>query len=105
MEQFTSELPLFTDAPEAEDTKIVETDSEIVKLIKEILDTRIRPTVQEDGGDIVYRHFDEKTGIVHLYMKGSCSVIEKNKNNQEFNYSRKKTTDISYIISDKLFVP
>lgn len=42
-------------------------------MIKEIIDTRIRPTVWEDGGDIVFREFDEKNGIVHLFMKGSCA--------------------------------
>ena len=38
-------------------------DSEIVILIKEILETRVRPVVQEDGGDIVYSEFDEKNGV------------------------------------------
>lgn len=33
----------------------------------------MRPTVQEDGGDIKYEYFDEKEGIVHLMMMGSCS--------------------------------
>lgn len=46
---------------------------QVVQMIKEIIETRIRPTVQEDGGDIVYREFDEDTGTVHLYMKGSCA--------------------------------
>lgn len=40
-------------------------------MIKELLDTKIRPTVQEDGGDIVYMGFDD--GIVKLKMQGSCS--------------------------------
>jgi Fe-S cluster biogenesis protein NfuA len=44
-----------------------------VQVIKEIIETRIRPTVQEDGGDIVYRKFEEDTGTVFLYMKGSCA--------------------------------
>jgi Fe-S cluster biogenesis protein NfuA len=42
----------------ADDTKIDPNDSEIMQLIKEILSTRIRPTVQEDGGDIKFEHFD-----------------------------------------------
>lgn len=54
MEHFSSEQRLFTDEPEAEDTKIKETDSEVVQMIKEIIDTRVRPTVQDDGGDIEY---------------------------------------------------
>jgi Fe-S cluster biogenesis protein NfuA len=39
-------------------------------MIKELIETRIRPTVQEDGGDVVYRGF--KDGIVWLEMQGSC---------------------------------
>ena len=42
-------------------------------MIKEILETRIRPFVQEDGGDISYVGFDEDTGVVTLHMKGSCA--------------------------------
>lgn len=40
-------------------------------LIKELLDTRIRPTVQEDGGDIIFKGYED--GIVKLKMQGSCS--------------------------------
>ena len=46
-------------------------DSDIVKQIKELLDTRVRPAVAMDGGDIVYQKFEE--GIVYLHMQGSCS--------------------------------
>lgn len=42
-------------------------------LIKEIISTRIRPTVQEDGGDIKFINFDEQTGFVFVEMQGSCS--------------------------------
>ena len=41
--------------PPAQDTEILDTDDEVVAMIKELLDTRIRPSVQEDGGDISYR--------------------------------------------------
>ena len=49
--------PLFTDAssPNSSDTTILDTDSDIVAMIKELLETRIRPAVQEDGGDITYK--------------------------------------------------
>ena len=40
-------------------------------MIKELLDAKIRPTVQEDGGDIIFKGFDD--GIVKLKMMGSCS--------------------------------
>ncbi len=46
-------------------------DTEIVKQIKELLDTRVRPAVAMDGGDIVYDSF--KDGIVYLHMQGACS--------------------------------
>lgn len=41
-------------------------------MIKELLETRIRPAVQEDGGDIVFRNFDPDSGIVTLKMMGAC---------------------------------
>ncbi|TIA91985.1 hypothetical protein E3P99_00825 [Wallemia hederae] len=77
MEHFSSQAPLFRDAAAQEaagpqDTKILDTDSEIVAMVKELLDTRIRPAIMEDGGDIEYRGFDENTGLVKLKLKGSC---------------------------------
>jgi Fe-S cluster biogenesis protein NfuA len=45
-------------------------DTEVVAMIKELLDSRIRPTVQDDGGDIEYVSFED--GILKLKMKGSC---------------------------------
>lgn len=89
MDFFASGLPILKDATPNSDTRknlilqfsfclicgfiveINEDDSEIVQMIKELLDTKIRPTVQEDGGDIVYMGFDD--GIVKLKMQGSCS--------------------------------
>jgi Fe-S cluster biogenesis protein NfuA len=46
-------------------------DSDVVKQIKELLDTRVRPAVAMDGGDIVYDSFED--GIVYLQMQGACS--------------------------------
>ena len=46
-------------------------DTETVKQIKELLDTRVRPAVAMDGGDIIYDSF--KDGIVYLHMQGACS--------------------------------
>lgn len=48
-----------------------EADSEIVATIKELLDTRVRPAVAQDGGDITFRGFEN--GTVFLHMKGSCA--------------------------------
>ncbi|KAL0964602.1 hypothetical protein UPYG_G00326310 [Umbra pygmaea] len=48
-----------------------EDDDEIVSIIKELLDTRIRPTVMEDGGDIIFKGFEN--GTVKLKLVGSCT--------------------------------
>ena len=42
--------------------------SQVVAMIKELLETRIRPAVQEDGGDIVYKGFNADTGVVTVKM-------------------------------------
>jgi Fe-S cluster biogenesis protein NfuA len=78
MEHFTSGKNLFKedqaemDGPQ--DTKILDTDSEVVAMIKELLDTRVRPAIQEDGGDIEFKGFEDEDGegIVRLKLKGSC---------------------------------
>ncbi|MEM8538323.1 MAG: NifU family protein [Pseudomonadota bacterium] len=46
-------------------------DSEIIVQIKELLDTRVRPAVAQDGGDITFHGFDR--GIVYLHMQGACA--------------------------------
>lgn len=51
-------------APLITDTTILDTDDEVVAMIKELLETRIRPAVQEDGGDIRYVGFEPETGVV-----------------------------------------
>lgn len=76
MEHFTSGKNLFKDDSAEmdgpQDTKILDTDSEVVAMIKELLDTRVRPAIQEDGGDIEFKGFEEEDGIVRLKLKGSC---------------------------------
>jgi Fe-S cluster biogenesis protein NfuA len=64
--------PLVLDAEVVTDTTILDTDSEVVAMIKELLETRIRPAVQEDGGDIHYVGFDVDTGLVKVRLAGSC---------------------------------
>jgi hypothetical protein len=54
MDFFATGAPILTEALPPSDTAIDPDDDETVIMIKELLDTRIRPTVQEDGGDIVY---------------------------------------------------
>ncbi|GBG64837.1 hypothetical protein CBR_g48305 [Chara braunii] len=75
MDFYASGEPLTYDAETiaASDTAIHEDDDEVVAMIKELLETRIRPSVKEDGGDIVYRGFDRETGIVKLKLQGACS--------------------------------
>ncbi len=46
-------------------------DTDVVKQIKELLDTRVRPAVAMDGGDIIYQNFED--GIVYLHMQGACA--------------------------------
>ncbi len=69
MEHFASGLPVI-EAEQAEGSDNSE-DSEIVQQIKHLLDTRVRPAVAMDGGDIVFHSFDD--GVVTLQMRGACS--------------------------------
>ena len=77
LDHFSGDMPLFRpgsaagiaiddepplDAPE---------DADIVSQIKELIDTRVRPAVANDGGDIIYRGFQQ--GTVFLKMQGACS--------------------------------
>lgn len=70
MEHFTSGQALFT-AGSAADTAAAGDEGEIVAQIKELLETRVRPAVAQDGGDIVFRSFED--GVVFLHLQGSCS--------------------------------
>ncbi|MCU0984391.1 MAG: NifU family protein [Acetobacteraceae bacterium] len=54
-----------------EEIEVAPEDREIVAQIRELIDTRVRPAVAMDGGDIVFRKFAD--GIVHLELQGSCS--------------------------------
>jgi Fe-S cluster biogenesis protein NfuA len=71
MEHFTADKPVVLGADAAADETFDEADAEIVDQIKELLDTRVRPAVAQDGGDIVFRGFEK--GVVYLHMQGSCS--------------------------------
>jgi len=74
MEHFMSGEPLMTDAGAAlaeADEFFAAEDADTVAQIKELIETRVRPAVANDGGDITFRGF--KDGIVYLNMKGACS--------------------------------
>jgi hypothetical protein len=67
MDHYASDKPAVSDLTEITDTTIFEDDDEVVAMIKELLETRIRPTVQ-DGGDIRHLDFTVETGVVHKSM-------------------------------------
>lgn len=75
MEHFASGAPLLTDganAPADNDGEFFDpADAELVTTIKELIESRVRPAVAGDGGDIVFRGF--RDGVVFLTMKGACS--------------------------------
>ena len=67
---------LETDSQGPQDTAPHEDDSEVVAMVKELLDTRIRPAVQDDGGDIEFMGFDEDTGTVKVQLRGACRTCD-----------------------------
>jgi Fe-S cluster biogenesis protein NfuA len=71
MDHFTSGAPLMREGMEA--LEDVGEDSEIVAEIKSLLDSRIRPAVAQDGGDILFDSFDLETGVLSLRMRGACA--------------------------------
>jgi NFU1 iron-sulfur cluster scaffold homolog, mitochondrial len=74
MEHFTRGLPLFdSDAQETQEQVYEGEEAEIVAQIKELLETRVRPAVASDGGDIIFKGFDSGSGTVFLHLQGSCS--------------------------------
>ncbi|MEQ1550640.1 NifU family protein [Sphingorhabdus sp.] len=79
LDHFSADMPLFNapqagfSVPAADDEYPLDdpADAEIVDQIKELIETRVRPAVANDGGDIVYRGFQR--GVVFLQMQGACS--------------------------------
>ncbi|HEY4203445.1 MAG TPA: NifU family protein [Xanthobacteraceae bacterium] len=77
MEHYMSGGPLMADGSDAGDETdgegefFNEEDAETVDIIKDLIETRVRPAVANDGGDITFRGF--RDGIVYLNMKGACS--------------------------------
>ena len=71
MEHFTSGEPVIHEAAGPAHASGDGDNDEIVSQIVELLDTRVRPAVAMDGGDIVFHRFEE--GVVYLHMQGSCS--------------------------------
>jgi NFU1 iron-sulfur cluster scaffold homolog, mitochondrial len=78
MEHYTSGQALYAGqggaVADGHDETVYEGDTaQIVTEIKDLLDSRIRPAVAQDGGDILFNRFDAATGVVYLHMKGACS--------------------------------
>jgi Fe-S cluster biogenesis protein NfuA len=71
MDHFTAARPIVLDAGADAGADADAPDSEVVSQIKELIETRVRPAVAQDGGDIVFRGFED--GVVLLALKGSCS--------------------------------
>jgi len=75
MEHLVSGKPVLTEKVDGRsDTAVQEGDSESVQMIKELLETRIRPAIMEDGGDIEYRGFED--GEVLLKLRGACRTCD-----------------------------
>lgn len=74
MEHFTANRAVMTEA--ADDAGVAtatmtDEEAEIVGQIKALLDTRVRPAVAQDGGDIIFHDYQD--GVVYLHMQGACS--------------------------------
>jgi len=78
MDHFTSGAPILEGEAAAEvvagDEDVYEGEAaDIVAEIKELLETRVRPAVAQDGGDILFSRYEPETGVVWLHMRGACS--------------------------------
>jgi Fe-S cluster biogenesis protein NfuA len=73
MEHYMSGAPLTEGAgvPDGDEEFFDEADADTVETIKDLIETRVRPAVANDGGDIIYRGFDR--GTVFLKMQGACA--------------------------------
>jgi Fe-S cluster biogenesis protein NfuA len=72
MEHFLSGDPVLEpDAGLAEEAGPDKDEDELVRQIRELIETRVRPAVAQDGGDIIFRGFER--GVVYLHMRGACS--------------------------------
>jgi Fe-S cluster biogenesis protein NfuA len=77
MEHFVAGLPVLQEQGAgglADDEGVYEGEAaEIVEQIKDLIETRVRPAVARDGGDIAFHSWEHDTGIVKLHMRGSCA--------------------------------
>jgi Fe-S cluster biogenesis protein NfuA len=71
MEHFTTNRPVLLEETSATSAAKSEEEDEISAQIRELIETRVRPAVAQDGGDIIFQGFED--GVVYLHMQGSCS--------------------------------
>lgn len=73
MEQFVANLPVLLDEVVGanQTASDIESDDPLIRQIRELIDTRVRPAVAQDGGDILFHSFTD--GIVYLKMQGACA--------------------------------
>ena len=73
MEHYLSGAPVLDEgsSEDADDDNFDEADAETVAVIKDLIETRVRPAVANDGGDITFQGF--RDGVVFLHMRGACS--------------------------------
>ncbi|CAI5756136.1 unnamed protein product [Candida verbasci] len=81
-EHLTNGAPIFIEEEGGDkdtmssDLTINEEDDEVVSMIKELIFTRIKPAIQDDGGDIEFVKFDSDSGTVFLKLKGACRTCD-----------------------------
>lgn len=73
MEHYMSGAPILADGQESADDEefFDEADAQTVSVIKELIDSRVRPAVANDGGDITFQGY--RDGVVYLHMRGACA--------------------------------
>jgi Fe-S cluster biogenesis protein NfuA len=75
MDHYTSGQPIMAgEEVSRDDDRVYDADAQaIIVEIKDLLDTRIRPAVAQDGGDILFSHYEPENGTVWLHMRGACA--------------------------------
>ena len=75
MDHYTSGQPIMAgEETSRDDERVYDADAQqIIVEIKDLLDTRIRPAVAQDGGDILFSHYEPENGTVWLHMRGACA--------------------------------
>lgn len=106
-EYLNSGVPVINEESEiTEDMEINEDDDDTVSMIKELIFTRIRPAIQDDGGDIEFVKFSEHDGTVYLRLKGACrscdssSVTLKNGIESMLKYYIEEVTTVEQVNDD-----